>query len=71
MQCTQLLLPILKFVSGEVPGSKSALKVELVPLECRLCKACDGDLWFKCLGVGPAVAPDPLQSETKEWKVQK
>lgn len=64
-------LPILKSLFGEVPGRKSALKVELVPLECRLHKAWDGDLWFKCFGVDPVVAPDPLQSEIREWKVQK
>lgn len=71
MQCILFFLPILKFLSGEVLGRKSEpLEVELVPLEFRLHKAWDGDLWFKCLGVDPAVAPDPLQSEIREWKAQ-
>lgn len=71
MHCTLFLLPILKFISGEVLGRKSEpLKVELVPLEFGLHKAWDGEVWFKCLGVDPAIAPDPLQSEIRGWKAQ-
>lgn len=56
-------------MSGEVLGRKSEpLEVELVPLEFRLHKAWDSDLWFECLGVDSAVAPDPLQSEIRVWK---
>lgn len=69
VQHTLFFLPILKFMSGEVLGRKSEpLEVELVPLEFRLHKAWDIDLWFECLGVDSAVAPDPLQSEIRVWK---
>lgn len=49
-------------------GRKSELlTVELVPLEFTFHNARGGDLCFKCFGVDPAVAPDPLQAEIREW----
>lgn len=60
------VLPILKCLSEEVLGRKSEpLNMELVPLEFRFHIAWDGELRFKHLGVDPAAAPDPFQSEIR------
>lgn len=65
-----VFLPILKFLSGEVPGRVSELKVELVPFEFGFHKAGEGNLWLKGLGVDVGVVPDPFQPENRDQKAQ-